>query len=90
VDDAYLLTALKTAADAESVARKTMSEALKLGLIRLYLEASLALRKAELQSSRGEGRLRLQRLAKEAQARGFVLIAQEASAPLEDSTPGVK
>jgi len=90
VDDAYLFAALKRTADAEDTARKAMAEALKLGLFRLYLEASLALGKAELQSSRGAGRVRLQTLAKDAQTRGFVLIAQEASASIGDSAPEVK
>jgi tetratricopeptide (TPR) repeat protein len=90
VDNAYLLAASKRTADAEGVARDAMAEALKLGLIRLYLEASLALGKTQLQASRGEGRARLQRLAKDAQARGFVLIAQEASASLGSSPSVVK
>jgi serine/threonine protein kinase/tetratricopeptide (TPR) repeat protein/TolB-like protein len=85
VDNAWLLAASKRTADAEGAAREAMAEALKLGLIRLYLEASLALGKTELQSNRGEGRARLQRLAKDARTRGFVLIAQEASATLGDS-----
>jgi tetratricopeptide (TPR) repeat protein len=85
VDNAYLLAASKRTADAEGAASKAMVEALKLGLIRLYLEASLALGKAELQSSRREGRAPLRKLAKDAQSRGFVLIAQEASATLGGS-----
>ena len=85
VDNSYLLAASKRTADAEGTAREAMAEALKLGLFRLYLEASLALGRTELRSSRGEGRARLQRLAKDARARGFVLIAQEASASLGDS-----
>ena len=85
VDNAYLLAASKRTADAEGTAREAMAEALKLGLFRLYLEASLALGRTELRSSRGESRARLQRLAKDARARGFVLIAQEASASLGDS-----
>ena len=90
VDNAWLLAASKRTADAEGAAREAMADALKLGLIRLYLEASLALGKTELQSSRRDGLARLQRLAKEAQARGFVLIAQEASASLGDSLQVVK
>jgi tetratricopeptide (TPR) repeat protein len=90
IDNAYLLAASKRTADGEGAARQAMAEALKLGLIRLYLEASLALGKTELRSSRGEGRARLQGLAKDARARGFVLIAQEASASLGDLTSVAK
>ena len=90
VDNAWLLAASKRTADAESAAREAMAEALKLGLIRVYLEASLALGKIELRSSHGEGRARLQRLAKDARARGFVLIAQEASASLGVPTSAIQ
>jgi serine/threonine-protein kinase len=87
VDNAYVLAADKKPDAAEAAGRKAVSEALRLGLERTYLEASLALGKIEMHGkSRGVGQARLQKLAKDARAKGFMLISKDASASLSGST----
>jgi eukaryotic-like serine/threonine-protein kinase len=83
VDDAYVLAAQKRMDSAESAGRQAMTEALRLGLVRIYLEASLATGKIQLQrQGKVAGQARLQKLAKDAQSKGFLLIAKEATASL--------
>ncbi len=87
VDEAYVLAAQKRTDAAEGAARRAMTQALRLGLVRTCFEASLALGRIQLQTpGKVAGQARLQKLAKDAQSRGFVLIAKEASASLSGST----
>jgi tetratricopeptide (TPR) repeat protein len=83
VDSAYVLAAEKKTVAARIAARQVSTEAQKLGFVRLCLEASLALGQIQMRSGgTTEGRVRLQRLEKDARAKGFMLIAQAASRSL--------
>jgi hypothetical protein len=87
VDQAYVLAASQKTAAAEAVASQAMAEALRLGLVRIYLEASLAMGRIQTQAGKAAaGKTRLEGLAKEAQAKGFALIAREASAASTGTT----
>ena len=86
VDDAYVLAASSKTVAAEAAGGQAMAEALRLGLIRTNFEATLALGRIQMRTNRVAGQARLQRLAKDAQFRGFVLVAREASASLSGST----
>jgi serine/threonine protein kinase/tetratricopeptide (TPR) repeat protein len=72
----------QTAAAAKTI-EATRQEAAKAGLIGLELEARLALGEVEMKSANGtSGRARLERLQKEASAKGFGLIARKSAAAM--------
>jgi hypothetical protein len=65
----------------EWLAQNVATEAHKLGLVRIELEASLALGEIQLQGTNPTlGRKRLAETEKDARSEGFELIAQNASA----------
>jgi uncharacterized protein HemY len=81
IDRSRVLAAAGDLATAERTARQALEEARKLGLLRLQLEAGVALGEAETKGKNPEaGRARLSNLAKTASNRGFNLIAQKATA----------
>jgi hypothetical protein len=84
VDSACALAAAKDFSAAERLARSTFAEANKLGFVQTQMEASLALGEIQVKGQNpAAGRVALLQLAKDAQARGFALIATKASAALE-------
>ena len=81
---------MKDLAGAEHLAREAADEANRFGLVRIQLEASLAI--AEIQQkgrNPAQGRVHLAKLANDARAKGFELIAREASAAASIASPGV-
>ena len=81
LESAYAKAAVKDLAGAERLARKVAVEADKLGLVRIQLEASLAIGEIQQKGPNpAQGRVRLAKLASDARAKGFELIAREASA----------
>lgn len=81
IEQSHFLGATGEAAEAEKIAQKTLTEVRKLGLLRLELEATLALCEAQLRGKDpAAARAGLNRLAKIARAKGFELIAQRAEA----------
>ncbi len=87
VDDSYVLAAARDFSGAEHLAKSTFTEANKLGFVQTQMEASLAL--GEIQTTGPNptaGRVVLQRLAKDARAKGFALIAKKASTALESGS----
>jgi eukaryotic-like serine/threonine-protein kinase len=84
VDSAYARAAAKDFTGAEHLAKSAIAEANKLGFVQTQLEASLALGEIQMKGqSLVAGRVVLLQLAKDANARGFALIARKASADLE-------
>ena len=80
IESAYAKAA-NDLAGAERLAREVAAEADKLGLVRIQLEASLAIGEIEQKGpNQAQGRVRLAKLANDARAKGFALIAREASA----------
>jgi len=81
IQNAYMRAAANELPEAEKLARNAMVEANKLGLIRIELEASLALGEFQLKGkSPASGRKRLDETEKIAHGRGFGLFAQKANA----------
>ncbi|MGH9503479.1 MAG: protein kinase domain-containing protein [Terriglobales bacterium] len=81
LESAYAKAAVEDLAGAERLAREVTDEANQLGLVRVQLEASLAI--AEIQQkgrNPAQGRVHLAKLANDARAKGFELIARQASA----------
>jgi len=86
---ATILAATKDMLGAENAARQVLSQTERLGLLRLHLEASLALGEVQMQSKNPEvGRKRLKETETTARSKGFNLVAQRASATLQ--TPSVR
>lgn len=78
---AAVLAATKDILGAENAARQVLSQTERLGLLRLHLEASLALGEVEMQRRNlGMGRKRLEETEKNARSKGFERIARRASA----------
>jgi serine/threonine protein kinase/tetratricopeptide (TPR) repeat protein len=78
---AYVRAATKDLRGAEQAARNVLAEASKLGFVPFQLEASLALGEVEMKAGNpAVGRTRLERLEKNARAKGFELIAHKAAA----------
>jgi len=86
IESAYAKAA-NDLAGAERLAREVAAEADKLGLVRIQLEASLAIGEIEQKGpNQAQGRVRLAKLANDARAKGFALIAREASASASASS----
>jgi serine/threonine protein kinase/tetratricopeptide (TPR) repeat protein len=84
VDNAYVLAAAGDFRGSERLAKAAFAEAKKLSFFQTQMEASLALDEIQMKGQNpAEGRAVLQQLAKDARARGFVLIAEKASADFE-------
>jgi tetratricopeptide (TPR) repeat protein len=80
LDNARVLAATKRLLAAEIAARRMLTEAHKLGLVRLELEAALNLGQIQLERKKSQdSRARLANLSKDARAKGFFLIAQKAA-----------
>jgi serine/threonine protein kinase/tetratricopeptide (TPR) repeat protein/TolB-like protein len=81
---AYVRAAAKDFRGAEQAAQNVLAEASKLGFVRCQLEATLALGEIEMKAGNpAVGRARLERLEKNARAKGFELIAHKAAAARE-------
>jgi serine/threonine protein kinase/tetratricopeptide (TPR) repeat protein len=81
IQNAFTQAAAKNQLAAERLARSAMVESSKLGLIRIELEAALALGEIEmLRKNPDAGRNRLADTEKAARARGFDFIARKANA----------
>jgi serine/threonine protein kinase/tetratricopeptide (TPR) repeat protein/TolB-like protein len=81
LDHAYVMAAGNNPGAAETTAQEGLTLARNLGLVRLQLEASLALGQIQIRGpNRAAGHVRLQALEKRARARGFELIALKAAA----------
>jgi len=81
IDNAYVLAAAKDFSRAERLAKSASAEATEFGFVRTRLEASLALGEIRMMGMNpAAGRGLLQQVTKHARAKGFVLIAREASA----------
>ncbi len=80
IQNAYTQAATKNLPDAERIAQSAMVESNKLGLIRIELEAALALGEIQLQLKNPDhGRKRLADTETVARARGFDLITRKAN-----------
>jgi tetratricopeptide (TPR) repeat protein len=80
LDNARVLAATQRPLAAETAARQVLTEAHKLGLGRLELEAALDLDKIQLGRMKSlDCRNRLAKLSTDARTKGFVLIAQQAA-----------
>ena len=81
IQNAYMQAAAKNLPDAERLARNVAMEAHKLGLVRIELEASLAIGEIQLHGTNPTlGHKRLEETEKNARSEGFELIARNASA----------
>jgi tetratricopeptide (TPR) repeat protein len=81
IQNADTLAAAKNLPDAERLARNVATEAHKLGLVRIELEASLAIGEIQLRGTNPiQGRKRLEETERKARSEGFELIARNASA----------
>jgi hypothetical protein len=80
LDHASFMAAGKKLGEAGKAAQQALTQARKLGLFRLQLEASLTLGQIEMQAEHpASARARLQALEKNARAKGFELIARKAA-----------
>ena len=80
IDQAYVMAAAKNLGGAAVAGQDALTQARNLGLLRLQLEASLALGEIQMQKRNPElGRKRLQDTEENARSKGFALIAQKAS-----------
>jgi eukaryotic-like serine/threonine-protein kinase len=80
VESAYTKAAMHDLVGAERLAREVDVEADKFGLVRIQLEASLAIGEFQQKGpNKAQGRVRLLKLANEARPKGFELIARKAS-----------
>jgi tetratricopeptide (TPR) repeat protein len=81
IQDAYVRAAAKDFDAAALSARHVLAEATKLGFVRVQFEASLALGEIEIKAGhRVVARAMLERVEKDARAKGFELIARKAAA----------
>lgn len=81
LDHGYVLVAAKHVAAAENTDRQVFHETGRLGLLRLHLEASLALGEIQMQQRNPEmGRKQLEETERTSRSNGFELIARKASA----------
>ena len=81
LDHAYVVASAKNIIAAENAARQALSQTERLGLLRLHLEASLALGEVQMQKRNSDmGRKRLEETEETARSKGFELIARKASA----------
>jgi hypothetical protein len=81
LDHAYVVASAKNIIAAENAARQALSQTERLGLLRLHLEASLALGEVQMQKRNPNmGRKRLEETEETARSKGFELIARKASA----------
>ena len=81
LDKARFLAATKRLLAAEIAARQVLTEAHKLGLVRQELEATLDLDEIQLERGKSQdSRNRLVNVSRDARAKGFLLIAQQATA----------
>jgi hypothetical protein len=81
---ARVRAAMGKPAEAMKSLANVLAEATKLGLVGLQFESRLALGETEMKSGKtAAGRARLETLQKEAEARGFGLIARKAAAARE-------
>jgi len=86
LDHAQVMAAGKNLGGAGKAAQQALTQARKLGLFRLQLEASLTLGQIEMQAKHpAAARARLQTLERSARAKGFELIARRAISA--NSTP---
>ena len=82
--NAYLLSATKNYRAAEQAAKGVRTRAHRLGLLRLYLEASLAVGEIQLkQGGSSAGRKFLEALTETARSSGFELVAHKASSSFD-------
>jgi tetratricopeptide (TPR) repeat protein len=80
IQHAYTRAATRDLSEAERLARNALVEADKLGLVRIELEASLAIGEIQLQGKNSTaGRKQLEETEKTARSKGFERIAQRAS-----------
>jgi eukaryotic-like serine/threonine-protein kinase len=79
IENAYATAAGGDPAEGERMARNALVEADKFGLVRIQLEASLAIAYIRMKGS-SDSRKPLTELARNARARGFELIARKAAA----------
>jgi len=81
IQNAYTRAAAKDLPEGERLARSVLVQANKLGLVRIELEASLAIGEIQLKGTNPTlGRKRLEETEKSARSKGFELIARKASA----------
>jgi len=81
IQNAYMQAAAKNLSDAERLARNVATEAHKLGLARIELEASLAIGEIQLHGTNPVvGRKRLEETERNARSASFELIARKAVA----------
>ena len=84
LDQAYFMAADGNLAGAETSAQDSLTQGRNLGLVRLQLEASLALGEIQMRKKNHDlGRKRLLETENTAHSKGFALIAQKASAALQ-------
>jgi serine/threonine protein kinase/tetratricopeptide (TPR) repeat protein len=79
LDHAYVMAADKNLGGAETTAQDALTRSRNLGLLRLQLEASLALGEFQMQTNPGLGRKRFEQIEREARSKGFELIARKAN-----------
>ncbi len=79
LDHAYVMAAGKNLGGAETTAQEALTRRAYLGLLRLRLEASLALGEFQMQTNPGLGRKRLEETERDARSKGFELIAGKAN-----------
>ena len=88
IQNAYTKAATRNIPTAERLAQNAMVESTKLGLIRIELEAALALGEIQMQRKNPDsGRKRLANTERVAHARGFDLIARKANSVATFVTP---
>jgi serine/threonine protein kinase/tetratricopeptide (TPR) repeat protein len=88
IQNAYTQAAARNLPDAERLARNVAMEAHKLGLVRIELEAALAIGEIQLQGTNPTlGRKRLEETENNARSAGFELIARNASAAQHATKP---
>ncbi len=88
IQNAYTRAAAKDWREAEQLARNAMTEANKLGLVRIELEASLAVGEIQRQGKNSAaGRKRLEETGKIARSKGFELISRRAATALQTTRP---
>lgn len=81
IDQAYVMAAGKNLGGAAAAGQDALTQARNLGLVRLQLEASLALGEIQMKRRNPElGRKRLQNTEENARSKGFALITQKANA----------
>ena len=79
LDHAYVMAAEKNLGGAQTTAQDALTRSRNLGLLRLQLEASLALGEFQMQTNAGLGRKRLEQTERDAGSKGFELIARKAN-----------